>query len=210
MKKLLSIVWALALALSLSVTAFAADTQITDQSPDKTGKTSVTYGVTAAYTVTIPASVSIGGADNSNTVIVSAENVKVAYGEQVVVRLTGINESEENENGDSEFQVKTKEGAALKYVVKKGESEVTTAADNNIVLAVNPNSTTDQEVASGSQSLTFALADNQVVQYAGEYYGTVTFTVSVEEVPGNDTTGSDTTGSDTTGSDTTGSSITTP
>lgn len=192
MKKLLSIVLALALALSLSVTAFAAgdddtgnttqNTTIT-QDTDKTGKTTVNYSVAPAYTVTIPASVTIDGTNNSNTVTVSASGVKVAKGKQVVVKLTGINVTTENTNGDNDFKVKTAEGAELKYTVKIGTTDITTAEASNTVLTVNPASTTANAVASGSNNLTFALADTEVVKYAGTYSGTVTFNVSVDEVP---------------------------
>lgn len=192
MKKLLSIVLALALALSLSVTAFAAgdddtgnttkNTTIT-QDTDKTGKTTVNYSVAPAYTVTIPASVTIDGTNNSNTVTVSASGVKVEKGKQVVVKLTGINVTTENTNGDNDFKVKTAEGAELKYTVKIGTTDITTAEASNTVLTVNPASTTANAVASGSNNLTFALADTEVVKYAGTYSGTVTFNVSVDEVP---------------------------
>ena len=192
MKKLLSIVLALALALSLSVTVFAAgdddtgnttqNTTIT-QDTDKTGKTTVNYSVAPAYTVTIPASVTIDGTNNSNTVTVSASGVKVEKGKQVVVKLTGINVTTENTNGDNDFKVKTAEGAELKYTVKIGTTDITTAEASNTVLTVNPASTTANAVASGSNNLTFALADTEVVKYAGTYSGTVTFNVSVDEVP---------------------------
>ena len=192
MKKLLSVVLALALALSLSVTAFAAgdddtgnttkNTTIT-QDTDKTGKTTVNYSVAPAYTVTIPASVTIDGTNNSNTVTVSASGVKVEKGKQVVVKLTGINVTTENTNGDNDFKVKTAEGAELKYTVKIGTTDITTAEASNTVLTVNPASTTANAVASGSNNLTFALADTEVVKYAGTYSGTVTFNVSVDEVP---------------------------
>ena len=193
MKKLLSFVLALALALSFSVTAFAAgedtDTGTTSQgttikadSTDKTGSTNVNYTVDPAYIVTIPASVTINGTNNSNTVTVSAEDVKVKYGKQVVVKLTGINVTDGNENGDSEFKVKTNEGAALTYTVKDTSNNTITLT-NNTVLTVNPASTTATEVAKGSTRLTFALATDAVVQYAGTYIGTVTFTVVLEDVP---------------------------
>ena len=194
MKRLLSITLTLVLALSLSVTAFAAGdgntgndtdtgtttqgTTINQDSGDKKGSTTVNYSVAPAYTVTIPASVTIGGEDGSNTVTVSAEGVKVAKGKQVVVKLTGINVTSENADGDNDFKVKTDEGAELKYTVSAGGSVI---QKDGTVLTVNPADTTSTAVASGEASLTFAL--NDTVQYAGEYTGTVTFTVSVEAVP---------------------------
>lgn len=207
MKKLLSIVLALALALSLSVTAFAAgddtgdgtDTGTTTQgttiqpgtngepSPSS-GDTQVNYSVAPAYTVTIPASVTIGGENGSNTVTVSAEGVKVAKGKQVVVKLTGINESTDedgNTTSDTTFTVKTAEGASLTYTVQKGSDTI--QKDGTVLtVASGLNNETGEDgtttgASTGSAALTFAL--NDTVQYAGDYTGTVTFTVSVDEVP---------------------------
>lgn len=196
MKKLLSLVLALALALPLSVTAFATgegntsgdtgtgtttqNTTINYGDNDQTGKTTVNYSVAPAYTVTIPEKVTLGG----DAVTVKAEGVKVAKGQQVVVKLTGINVTQSNADGDNEFKVTTDEGAALKYTVKNASGNA--ISKDGIVLTVNPASTTSTAVASGSAQLTFAL--NDTVQYAGEYTGTVTFTVSVDDVTTNGTT----------------------
>ena len=168
MKKLLTCVLALALVLSLSVTAFAAESSINQGSTDKSGSTSINYTVAPAYTVTIPASVTLG-----NSVTVAASGVKVAKGSQVVVKLTGTSES------DNTFEVKTTEGAALTYTVKSDEND--TINVNDAVLTVNPDTATDGNGASGSTKLSFEL--NDTIQYAGTYTGTVTFTVSVETVP---------------------------
>ena len=184
MKKLLSLVLTLALALSLSVTAFAEgdedtgtttqDTTINYGDNDQTGSTTVNYSVTPAYTVTIPEKVTVGG----EAVKVKVSGVKVTYGKQVVVRLTGINVTPENPSGDTGFKVKTKEGAELTYSVKKQSGSIITADGSNTVLTVNP-----LYNSGASVSLIFALAEP--VQYAGDYSGTVTFTVSVEDVPAN-------------------------
>ena len=166
MKKVLSIALALIVALSLSVTAFAADGDNTFGPAETNGKsTEVKYTVDAAYTVTIPASVTLGG-----TATVSASGVKVAKGSQVVAKLTGTSED------DNAFKVKTAEGAALAYTVKSGTTAIGVGQP---ILTVNPDSATDGNGASGSATLTFTLDDT--VKYAGEYTGTVTFTVSVEE-----------------------------
>ena len=161
MKKFLSIALALIVALSLSVTAFAADI-----TPDnKTSSTTITYSVAPMYTVTIPASVTLG-----NDATVAASGVKVAKGSQVVVKISGTSED------DNAFKVRTGEGAELAYTVKNGTKAINVG---DAILTVNPDSATDGSGASGSATLTFTLDDT--IKYAGIYTGTVTFTVSVEK-----------------------------
>lgn len=191
MKKLLSLVLALALALPLSVTAFATDTTINQDSTNKDGSTTVNYSVDPAYTVTIPEKVTLGGENGSNTVTVEAEGVKVAKGQQVVVKLTGINESTPeggNTTSDTTFTVKTAEGASLTYTVQKGSNTIN-KGDTVLAVASGLNNEKDASgndkntgASTGSADLTFALATDAVVEYAGTYTGTVTFTVSVEDV----------------------------
>lgn len=162
MKKILACVLALVMVLSLSATAFAAE--IDEGSTDPTGSTSVSYTVNPTYTVTIPASVTLG-----DTVTVSASDVVVPKGKQVVVKLTGTSET------DSTFKLRTVEGAELTYTVKNDSTDV---AIGTTILAVNPTDTTN-----GSTTLTFVAPTS--ITYAGSYSGTVTFTVSVEDAPTN-------------------------
>lgn len=118
----------------------------------------VEYNVDPTYTVTIPATVSLG-----ETATIKAENVVVTKGKQVEVALTNAND----------FKVATPEGAELTYTVKNGEAEV---AEGDTVLAVNPADGTTGEI-----TLTFVAPTT--IQYAGKYEGTVTFTVAVKDVP---------------------------
>ena len=159
MKRLFTYVLALVMALSLSVTAFAAT--IEQGSADPSGSTNVTYTVAPTYTVTIPASVTLGG-----SVEVKTENVVVPKGKQVVVKLTGTSGT------DNAFKLQTDDGAELVYTVRNGENVVNI---NDAVLTVNP-----QNADNGSTTLTFDAPAS--VTYAGIYSGTVTFTVSVVTV----------------------------
>ena len=106
------------------------------------------------YTVTIPATVELG-----QTATISAENVVVEKGKQVEVSLT-------NANG---FKVTTPEGAELTYTVTKDEVAV---AEGDTVLTVNPDNSKTGET-------TLKLVAPETAQFAGDYTGTVTFTIAV-------------------------------
>lgn len=58
-RKVLALVLALALCMTVGAGALAEDIEITNNSEEKTVKTSVTYTVEGGYTVVIPASVTI-------------------------------------------------------------------------------------------------------------------------------------------------------
>ena len=120
----------------------------------------VEYTVNPTYTVTIPATVALG-----ETATIKAENVVVAKGKQVEVALT-------NANG---FTVATPQGAKLGYTVKNGE---TTVNEGDTVLTVNPDNG-----KTGETTLTFTTPET--VKFAGDYTGTVTFTIAVN--PAEDT-----------------------
>lgn len=157
MKKLLSFTLALVMVLSVSITAFAGT--VDQDSVDKTGDTSITYNVDPAYTVTIPATVTLG-----DTATVKVENTMLKLGDEVNVKLTGTSEA------DDTFKVTTAQGAVLAYTVKDGDT-VINVGDTVISCASQVNDQVD---------LLFTAPTS--VQYAGDYSGTVTFTVSVETV----------------------------
>lgn len=157
MKKILSFTLALVMMLSVSVTAFAGT--VDQDSVDQTGNTSITYNVAPAYTVTIPATVELG-----STATVKVENTMLKKGDEVTVKLTGTSEA------DDAFKVTTAQGAELAYTVKDGDT-VINVGDTVLSCASQVNDTAD---------LLFTAPAS--VQYAGDYTGTVTFTVSVETV----------------------------
>lgn len=123
---------------------------------------SLTYISAPTYTVTIPEKVTLG-----ETVTVSADNVVVERGRQVEVGLTGT--SGENNS----FTLESKEGATISYTVQKDGDTVSVG---DTVLAVNP-----ETESSGQADLYFVEPDNTNITYSGDYTGTVTFTVSVED-----------------------------
>ncbi len=115
---------------------------------------SVSYSVAPTYTVTIPASVTLG-----ETVEIKAENVVVEKGKQVEVKLSG-----------DAFKLTSGENAEINYTVTK---DGTAVGVSDTVLTVNPD-----DSSSGSVMLNFIAPSD--FTYAGIYTGTVTFTVSVE------------------------------
>ena len=157
MKKLFALILTVAMLFSLSVTAFAA---VDQDSQDPSGAMNVTYTVAPTFTVTIPASVALG-----EDATISAENVVVAKGEQVEVTLT-------NANG---FKVATPQGAELGYTVKNGE---TTVNEGDTVLTVNPDNG-----KTGETTLTFTTPET--AKFAGDYTGTLTFTIAVNPAENN-------------------------
>ena len=155
MKKLFALILTVAMLFSLSVTAFAA---VDQDSQDPNGAMNVTYTVAPTFTVTIPATVALG-----DDATISAENVVVPKGKQVEVSIAEANG----------FKATTPEGAELIYTVKNGETAV---AEGETVLAVNP-----RDGKEGSTTLSFVAP--KTIQYAGTYTGTVTFTVAVKDAP---------------------------
>ena len=120
----------------------------------------VEYNVDPTYTVTIPAMVALG-----ETATIKAENVVVPKGKQVEVALTTANG----------FTVATPQGAELGYTVKNGE---TTVNEGDTVLTVNPDNG-----KTGETTLTFTTPET--VKFAGDYTGTVTFTIAVKSAENN-------------------------
>ena len=125
-------------------------------------KRSVTieYNVDPTYTVTIPATVALG-----ETATIKAENVVVTKDKQVEVTLT-------NANG---FKVKTEQGAELGYTVTIDGDAV---AENDTVLTVNPDGG-----KTGETTLKFVAPET--AQFAGDYTGTIIFTIAVNPAENN-------------------------
>ena len=120
----------------------------------------VEYNVDPTYTVTIPATVALG-----ETATIKAENVVVTKGKQVEVTLT-------NANG---FKVKTEQGAELGYTVTIDGDAV---AENDTVLTVNPDNGKAEET-------TLKFVAPETAQFAGDYTGTIIFTIAVNPAENN-------------------------
>ena len=156
MKKIFTVILTVALLMSLSVTAFAANTT--------GGSTEVSFNVDPTYTITIPETVTLEKKVDGDTVtyendytITAEEGVRLKNGEYIEVTVA------------SDFTMQTTEGATLAYSITAGGNAVATGG-------VVAEFETDKNV----QSTTIHIAANDP-DYAGEYKDTVTFTVSVEK-----------------------------
>ena len=178
MKKFIAISLVSALTLAASATVFVANTpQNVEITPETSGSgtMNIVYSIAPTYTVTIPDRITLDTATSTatpavNELEVSASNVVISKGKQVVVRLADTTKT--SDGTSKPFAVKTAEVAEITYTVKNGETDVKVG---DTVLTVNP-----ETVSSGSTTLKFIAPDD--VTYAGTYSGTVTFTVLLENV----------------------------
>ena len=130
--------------------------------PAKALTVTAQYVNTPTYTVTIPATVELG-----EEITISATGVNVVSGSQLAVKLSGTSEA------DNTFKLKTDEGAELSYGITKDSTALTMGSTVLTVAGGIADNT-------GTANLSFVKQGNEA--YAGAYKGTVTFTVSVEEV----------------------------
>ncbi len=124
--------------------------------------TNVKYSVDPSYTVVIPADVTLSD-DKDVTADIKLdkpETFKLAKGAKLSVKI----ESEK-------FEV-TNSGDSVTYTVKSGDN----------VLAKGDTAAEFAEGNTGAKTLTFPKMDNKA-KYAGEYTGTLTFTIAVEAAP---------------------------
>ena len=155
MKKLFTVILAVALMATMSVTAFAANTT--------GGSTEVSFNVDPTYTFTIPATVELNKVEDNGTV--TYEN-DYTIGANAGVRLKK-NECIEVTVA-SDFEMTTEQGATLDYTITAENAAV---ANNGVVATFG----TDKN----AQSTAIHIAANDP-DYAGEYKDTVTFTVAVK------------------------------
>ena len=158
MKKLFALILTVCLLASMSVTAFAANTE--------GGSTKISFNVDPTYTVTIPATVELNKVEDNGTVtyendytLTAQAGVRLKKGEYIEVTVA------------SNFEMATTEGATLAYAITAGGNVV----GNNGVVA-------EFETDKAAQSTTIHIAANDP-DYAGEYKDTVTFTIAVKGAP---------------------------
>ena len=155
MKKLFALILAVAMLMSLSVTAFAANTT--------GGSTQVSFNVDPTYTVTIPAKVELQKIDTDGTItyendytITAEAGVRLLKNEYIEVTVA------------SDFEMTTTEGATLDYTITAENAAV---ANNGVVAEF----ATDK----AEQTATIHIAAGDP-DFAGNYSDTVTFTLTVK------------------------------
>ena len=160
MKKLFTILLAVAMLATLTLTAFAA---IDQDSTGKDGSTSVYFEIDPTYTITIPATVELTKVDNDGVVtyendytITASENLRLKKYEYVEVTVTtgGV--------------MMTEEGATLSYAITVGGDEI---EDGDVVAMF------DTSVAAQTATMHISADDPT---YAGRYEDIVTLTIAVK------------------------------
>ncbi len=164
MKRIISGISALLTAATLiaPMSAFAINQD--DVAAEKnTGTMTATYDVTAKYTVTIPAGVTL---DSTNAVSknIKASDVMLESGKKIKVTLN----SADHTTSGATFHAQTDKGdSTATYTISKGETAV---AVGDVVAEFTEN---------GTQALTFSKAEGAT--YAGTHTETLTFGISVED-----------------------------
>ena len=154
MKKLFAVILTVAMIATMSVTAFAANTE--------GGSTELSFNVDPTYTITIPATVELNKVENNGTV--TYEN-DYTIGANAGVRL------KKNEYIEvtvaSDYVMETPQGATLAYTITKDAA----ALVDSIVAEFD----TDK----AAQTSVIHIAANDP-DFAGEYTDTVIFTLTVK------------------------------
>ena len=173
MKKTLSFVLALVLALAVAVPAFAAEG--TPSSVNTPGGTDVhvTYDYSESYMVTIPADFNTNP-DNEGSVQVTAKG-RLSYGKTLNVVVASAHE----DASSHVWNLANEQDQKVTYYLSKtpGGSPALTNA-NNSILSLNATELPALESES-PYAVNLYHKITGTVQYAGVYQDTLTFTVSV-------------------------------
>ena len=179
MKKLLCFTLTALLAAALAVPAFAvpafADTNVNQDSENKTAQTTVQFKIDPTYTVTIPSTVKLEKKTDTATKAVTYENDFTVTASNV-----RLNEKKElNVSLQSDYKLSVNSTALTYTLPYTVTAKTTNSAASKNVTAEDPQVATfvtnpdDQTV-----TLHFAAA-NPI--YAGDYSDTVTFTLAVAD-----------------------------
>ena len=174
MKKMISLLLAAAMILSLGVAAFATDTTINQETTDG-GETKVSYTIaesaeTGVYTVTIPASVTADPSKGTSLPI-SASDVTLLVSKKLTIKVASKN---------NYILKKDNSNSAIAYSCTVGENQ-TAIPDTGIILEVTGTGTLTP--ASDSTSLNISTTTEEInkATETGEHYDILTFTCEVTD-----------------------------
>lgn len=166
-KKILSLVLAAIMMLSMTTTSFAADISTDGGSQE----VKVTYGMNEGFTVTIPTNFTIDESKKA-TANVSASNVMIAHGKVLEVSVSG---DDYDTTGSWELIDEAEAANKLTYTIgtTEGGADI---VNNSVVLSVGAGEAYGSTV---TEIMHFTVIDE--LSKAGTYKDTLTFTVSVED-----------------------------
>lgn len=179
MKKILSMLLSLAMVLTISITAFAADTTITNPAPS--GDSTLTMSGVAipapTYTVTIPKTIDFGDCEKAMANDTEANRIKEITVDGLAITHSNlfVNEKKITVTMSSDFTIKNGENA-LSFDLFDGATKLAT---NSVLITANP--TAEDTAVNDNKSLTAKL-DKTQIKKSGTYQGTVTFTVSLDDI----------------------------
>lgn len=159
MKKLLTVILALAMVSAMSVTAFAAT--IDQSSEPKTGDTTILTSINPTYTVTIPDTVNVAYGDtttDAGAITLTAAQIEPNH-EVTVSAQPGV------------FANTADSTKTLPYTLKINDTDASSVAFD-----------TKDDAAAMKIEIT---TDSWNTAFAGSYNGIITFTVAYGEVQGN-------------------------
>ena len=169
-RRFISAVMALAMVSAIApMSAFAIDQD--DVAAERNeGTMTATYDVTAKYTVTIPAGVTL---DSTNAVSknIEASDVMLESGQKINVTL---DEASHTTNGTTFHAQNTAGDSTATYTINNGTKDIA-VGDVVATFANNPDKTADPDVQ--TSTLTFSKAEGAT--YAGTHTETLTFGISV-------------------------------
>lgn len=162
--KKISIILSLILILGMTVPVFAASQEITTS-----GTTTVSYGVTEGYTVSIPANFEFTTTTLEQTQTVSASNVLLEDGATLNVTMESANYTAEDG-----YTLNCETTSKIPYSIKKGDAAF---ENGSVVLSVQAGST------SGEDSLVFSTTTDNIskASLSGKHTDTLTFEVSLSK-----------------------------
>ena len=170
MKKIISGISALAMVMALAPMSAFADTTITEADTlPKTADSSVEFTVDPAFTVTIPAKVTLEKGEGDvygGSGTIKAESVFLNEGKEIVVSLTSASKFNMQTSATSEYKLPyTAEGAFGKLTDKEAGGIVAKFATSTTVQNTPVTFTTDE-----------------TPKYAGTYTDPVVFTIEVGDI----------------------------